>query len=149
MIKIVEKVLTKNDTAETGGHQAGIAIPKTGPFLQFFPALELRVFNPDTWITCIDPSGVQWKMRFIYYNGKTFTPRKSSRNEYRLSHMTSYFKECGASSGDIVVFEATSDPKIFKIDVKNSESKPLEILESDTENLQPKVIELRGWKAVY
>ena len=36
---IISKVLSANDTGETGGHQAGILIPKSEIILSFFPKL--------------------------------------------------------------------------------------------------------------
>ena len=33
----IEKTLSKNDTGETGGHQAGILVPKEPDILGFFP----------------------------------------------------------------------------------------------------------------
>lgn len=148
MIKSIEKILTKNDTAETGGHQAGITIPKKGPFLQFFPELNSSKFNPDLWITCIDPKGTSWKMRFVYYNGKILSPPKSTRNEYRVTHMTSFFKEWGAISGDSVVFETTGEPHTYKIRVEPL-SDNRELTEPAPDSDRPKIIKLRGWKAVY
>ena len=116
-----EKILTKNDTGETGAHQAGIAVPKKNQaLLDFFPPLDQEQFNPDTWIVCTDPDGVQWEMRYIYYNGKTFSPAKSTRNEYRITHMTKFFSRWGAKSGDSVVFTSTDTPNIFKIRIKPS-----------------------------
>ena len=32
----VEKILSRNDTGETGGHQAGIHVPKKKEILSFF-----------------------------------------------------------------------------------------------------------------
>ncbi len=36
----ITKVLSANDTGETGGHQAGMLVPKEGRILAFFPSLD-------------------------------------------------------------------------------------------------------------
>ena len=38
----ISKILSANDTGETGGHQAGILVPKQEEILSFFPPLERR-----------------------------------------------------------------------------------------------------------
>lgn len=146
MNKSYEKALTKNDTGETGGHQAGIVVPrKNAGLLDFFPALELEEFNPDAWIVCEDPDGEQWKMRYIYYNGKTFSPAKSTRNEYRITYMTKFFSKWGAKSGDSVVFTSTDNPTNFKIRIKPNEDQCENIYSIN----EPKPIVLKGWRPVY
>ena len=37
--KAITKTLSLNDSGETGGHQAGICVPKGGDILRFFPDL--------------------------------------------------------------------------------------------------------------
>lgn len=146
MSKSYEKILTKNDTGETGGHQAGILVPKADKkLLEFFPLLDTTIFNPDAWITCIDPSGEQWEIRYIYYNGKTFTPPKSTRNEYRLTHMTKLLSSWGAQAGDSVVFTSTEKANHFKVEVRSSASASEEAALS--EEVRPVV--LKGWKPVF
>jgi len=146
MIKSYEKVLTKNDTGETGGHQGGVAVPRKNiELLDFFPSLNPNEFNPDTWITCLDPDGDTWKMRYIYYNGKTFLPPKSTRNEYRITHMTKFFTKWGAKSGDSVIFTSAGRPTIFKIQIKRYEKTVLE----KTGSTVPKPVKLRGWRAYH
>ena len=41
--KSITKVLSANDTGETGGHQAGILVPKEERLLSFFPALKRSI----------------------------------------------------------------------------------------------------------
>ncbi len=145
MSKSYVKILTKNDTGETGGHQAGIVVPrKNTELINFFPALNIRIFNPDTWITCIDPDGEQWEMRYIYYNGKVFTPPKSTRNEYRITYMTKFFAKWGAKAGDSVFFTATDKPSVFKIQVKSdNQAIPVNLV------AEPMPVVLTGWRPVY
>ncbi|MBS1069751.1 EcoRII N-terminal effector-binding domain-containing protein [Gluconobacter cerinus] len=133
------KLLSANDTGETGGHQAGILVPKTdAELLAFFPPLDLEKKNPDAWIWCEDKYGKKWKLRYIYYNNKLHTPG-GTRNEYRITWMTEYLRLNSAKPGDSVVFEATDEPDQFKIKLE----KPL------ASSAEPPVIKLAGWRRVH
>ncbi|MDC0048734.1 restriction endonuclease [Verrucomicrobia bacterium] len=134
------KILSKNDTGETDSHQAGIAIPKSnGELLDFFPSLKNTPDNnPDCWITCEDTDRTKWKMRYIWYNGKLHG--RSTRNEYRLSHSTSFIKSWNAKSGDEVIFESTKNPFYFKIKLNKKK---------ETTSDKSDVIKLTGWRKVY
>jgi hypothetical protein len=138
------KVLTNNDTGETGGHQAGVTIPKGNKFLiDFFPELDLNEFNPESWIFCTDPDGEIWKMRYVYYNGKTFNPKKSTRNEYRITYMTKFFAKWSASAEDVLVFTATNRKNHYQIKIKKKDTEVL------NEISEPGPVVLRGWDRVY
>ena len=150
MNQTFSKLLTKNDAGETGGHQGGICVPRANSeLIKFFPSLNLETLNPDSWISCVDELGKAWEMRYIYYNGKTFTPQKNTRNEYRITCMSNFFKEWDARSGDSIVFTSTGDPGVYKICVeKNSVAKMKDDLDVYREP-ENKVIKLRGWTRVY
>ena len=96
----IQKVLSRNDTGETGGHQAGILIPKKEGILSFFPALDGDEKNPRLKIAFHDHLGEEWSFSFIYYNNRFFG---GTRNEYRLTGMTRYMKAYGLKSGDTIV----------------------------------------------
>ncbi|KPD21006.1 EcoRII N-terminal effector-binding domain-containing protein [Idiomarina abyssalis] len=146
MTKSYEKALTKNDTGETGGHQAGIVVPKRSQeLIDFFPQLDIREFNPDVWLTCIDPDGEKWEMRYIYYNGRIFTPAKSTRNEYRLTHMTKFFSKWRAKAGDSVVFTSTKHENTFLIRVILGEEES----QREQNRSEPKTVILKGWRPVF
>jgi hypothetical protein len=139
-------MLTRNDLGETGGHQAGIAVPKKNKtLLNFFPELDTDEFNPEAWITCIDIDGTEWVMRYVYYNGKTFFPPKSTRNEYRITHMSKFFSKWGAKSGDSVVFKKTNRNLTYEIAI---EKQSTDINKSESQS-RTKPIVLRGWSNVY
>lgn len=104
----ITKVLSMNDTGETGGHQAGILVPKGGEVLQFFPDLGCTEKNPRVALYFTDEAGKEWKLNFIYYNNKFFD-QKGTRNEYRLTGLTAYFRENGLKAGDIVTLIHGSD----------------------------------------
>lgn len=97
--KTISKELSKNDTGETGAHQAGMLIPHGGDVLAFFPRLNVDQKNPRTEMCFSDSTGKLWKFNFIYYNNKFFG---GTRNEFRLTGMTYYFKSNNLKSGDII-----------------------------------------------
>lgn len=97
--QVFVKTLSANDVGATGSHQAGILIPKQDSLLAFFPSLPAESSNPRATVEFLDiPSGKAWEFEFIYYNGKLFGT--SSRNEYRLSGMTSFLRTHRVSVGD-------------------------------------------------
>ena len=98
----ITKLLSRNDTAQTGSHQAGIHIPKTPEFLSFFPALDATTHNPDALLSFIDEDDQLWEFRYIYYNNKLFG---GTRNEFRLTRLTGFIRHHGLTSGDSVSSE--------------------------------------------
>lgn len=98
IISIV-KTLSANDVGTTGAHQAGIHIPRNPLMLDFFPSLDPSEFNPRRELYFEDIQGEStFKLNFIYYNGKLFG--RSTRNEYRLTGLTPYFRVSRARPGD-------------------------------------------------
>lgn len=97
----ITKILSSNDTGETGGHQAGMLIPKGDDVLMFFPDLGNAEKNPRSAMYFVDDSGKTWKLNFIYYNNKFFDEH-GTRNEYRLTGMTAFFRENGLKAGDSI-----------------------------------------------
>lgn len=105
--KTFSKTLSANDVGATGGHQGGILIPKSETeLLAFLPPLEPEVKNPDAWFECVDEVGALRRFRFRYYNNR-FHDQNGTRNEYRITYMTRYFREMGAGEGD--TFEISRD----------------------------------------
>lgn len=95
------KELSSNDLGKTGGHQAGIVVPKgNGELLSFLPPLDASTLNPSAWIECSTPDGVVLRLRFVYYNNRLHVPT-GTRNEYRLTHLTKFLRETGAKEGDL------------------------------------------------
>jgi hypothetical protein len=135
------KKLTANDIGLTGGHQAGICIPrKNEALLSFFPTLDAETINPEVWLYCEDESGKTWRMRYIYYNGKLHA--NSTRNEYRITYMTKLFRQWNAKEGDTIVFTATDQARYYKIKLERSNPD----LANDVGI--PGLIVLRGWSKV-
>lgn len=98
--RTIRKILSANDAGETGGHQAGILIPRDQRILSFFPRLDVSVLNPRTHIAFEDAAGTPWEFAFIYYNNRRFG---GTRNEYRLTRMTRYIRQASLASGDEVI----------------------------------------------
>lgn len=95
----ITKILSANDTGDTGGHQAGILVPKLRDILSFFPAVDARMLNPRHHLVFHDGSGGRWEFAFIYYNNRFFG---GTRNEYRLTRMTEYIRRHNLKPGDVV-----------------------------------------------
>lgn len=102
MSRAISKILSPNDTGETGGHQAGILIPKDPEILDFFPPLDATERNPRYHLPFFDDSGGRWDFAFIYYNNRFFG---GTRNEFRLTHMTSFVQMNGLKSGDELILK--------------------------------------------
>jgi len=98
--KTISKLLSANDTGETGGHQAGLLIPRERHALSFFPNLNDNQRNPRAHLSFEDESGCFWEFAFIYYNNKLFG---GTRNEYRLTRMTRYIRNANLTTGDEII----------------------------------------------
>lgn len=97
----ITKTLSANDVGETGGHQAGILVPKDREILSFFPSLNPKEKNPRVTLVFREVDGItRWDFNFIYYNNRFFD---GTRDEYRLTCMTKYLRARNAAVGDLVV----------------------------------------------
>lgn len=104
----ISKLLSANDTGETGAHQAGILVPKEPTILRFFPQLNSGEHNPRSHLIFYDQEGERWEFAFIYYNNVFFG---GTRNEYRLTRMTPFFRLNGLHAGDELILERTEQGK--------------------------------------
>jgi hypothetical protein len=98
--RTIAKVLSANDTGETGGHQAGILVPREERLLSFFPTLDASQYNPRCHLRFVDDGGTFWEFAYIYYNNSLFD---GTRNEYRLTRMTKYIRQANLAAGDEVI----------------------------------------------
>lgn len=98
----ISKILSANDIGATGGHQAGILIPKDPRILGFFPGLDAKRYNPRCHLMFTDETRTRWEFAFIYYNNALFS---GTRNEYRLTRMTKYIRNTGLEVGDELILE--------------------------------------------
>ncbi len=99
---VIRKVLTRNDTGETGGHQAGMCVPKQEAFLGFFPPLDPEVKNPRIVLPFLEAGGRMWRFHFIHYNNRLHD-QGGTRNEYRLTGLTAFMKDRNLREKDILV----------------------------------------------
>lgn len=97
---VISKILSANDTGETGGHQAGILVPKEPKIQGFFPELNFAEKNPRMLLSFTDDLEDRWEFSFIYYNNKFFG---GTRNEFRLTGMTKFFRSHNLKAGDELV----------------------------------------------
>lgn len=138
-----EKPLTLNDTGETGGHQAGIHIPKSQTeLLALLPFLDPAQKNPDAWLEMTDYSGVIWRFRYIYYNNRLHD-EGGTRNEYRITHMTKYFRAVGATKGNILVLSGSPGSTSYVISVRKGDQGRSEVCG------EPVRVTLTGWRRVH
>lgn len=124
----ISKVLTPNDIGETGGHQAGMCIPKEKEILDFFPHLDKTIKNPRELLDIRTDDGEFVTLSFIYYNNKFFD---GTRNEYRLTGMTRYFKENALRSGD-VIYLSKDERGNYSISFKRAEQQTSAIVITST-----------------
>ena len=106
MSRKIVKTLSANDTGETGGHQAGILVPKDPEILSFFPGLDAKRYNPRVHLKFLDDSGVYWEFAYIYYNNALFS---GTRNEYRLTRMTKFIRQAALVAGDELILSLDDD----------------------------------------
>jgi Restriction endonuclease EcoRII, N-terminal len=135
-----QKILSANDTGDTGTHQAGILIPKseTG-LLGMLPQLDASVYNPSSYLTVQGSDGDRFQLRFIYYNNKLHG--RGTRNEYRLTCLTDFLRRNRSRPGD--AFRITRDENgCYSMEIIKDQPQALE--SSDL----PEVIRLRGWSRV-
>ena len=142
-IQAYEKMLTANDTGETGGHQAGIHIPKSQTdLLALLPHLDPTEKNPDAWLEMTDDTGILWRFRYIYYNNK-FHDEGGTRDEYRITHMTKFLRAVGAVEGYVMVLSGSPGSLRYSISVRKPDQD--QVPQSD----KPVRVRLKGWRRVY
>lgn len=123
MTKIVSKKLSANDVGTTGGHQAGILVPKVPGILTFFPSLDPATKNPRLTLVVRElEDSTRWEFNFIYYNNALFG---GTRNEYRLTCMTKYLRAIGAKEGDDLLFSKDDNGSIYIDCLRAIENQPV------------------------
>lgn len=110
----IRKRLSANDIGKTGGHQAGILVPKQTQILSFFPMLDKAVKNPRMTLPMYERlNRARWDFNFIYYNNRFFD---GTRNEYRLTCMTQYLRAIDAKVNDELVFSRDENAS-YEVDI--------------------------------
>ena len=131
----ISKILSLNDTGETGAHQAGMLIPKGGSILEFFPQLNAMEKNPRRLLEFMDEANHCWRFNYIYYNNRLFG---GTRNEYRLTGLTSYIRQYNLKAGDTIFLMRTKEEDLIIKSLKSNK------ITSDT----PKLYVTGTWKVV-
>lgn len=110
IVKEIHKKLSPNDLGITGSHQAGIFVPKQVEILSFFPFLDCEMLNPRMRIPFYDDAELKWNLNFIYYNNRFFG---GTRNEYRLTGLTAFFRQYRLLVGDEIFLTLDKDDNYF------------------------------------
>ena len=142
--RAISKVLSPNDVGETGGHQAGFLIPKSGDALYFFPRLDTSTKNPRHLLYVYDGYGGRWELSFIYYNSKFFG---GTRNEYHLTGLTKYFAQNKLVSGDTIILTKDEDDRCH-IHYKRSAQLNIEIVTNSDGSITKKLKVSDAWKII-
>lgn len=109
MTKAIGKILSANDVGETGSHQVGVYIPRAPEILGFFPPLDEHTKNPQVHIDFVhDLDNTHYTFKFVHYNNKLFEPN-GTRDEYRLTGMTEFFRVTGMQPGQTLVLYREGD----------------------------------------
>ena len=96
------KFLSANDTGKTGGHQAGIYIPKSSVKILFSEPGQ-KGENKDKWVKVKWQDDFVTDTRFIYYG-------KGTRNEYRITNFGRDFPFLSIEyTGALFVFVKTDE----------------------------------------
>lgn len=107
------------------------------------PPLDPQVKNPAVWLTCLDQHGESLKFRFVYYNNKLHD-QSGTRNEYRITYMTAWFRNQGAREGDILEIGCDAGQNGYFVKVISAA-----IATGIVEDEDPVRIQLRGWQRVH
>ncbi len=117
------KRLSGNDTGLTGGHQAGLYLPRTF-FERALPTIcTSEIHNPDAWIDeCYVVSHdvtLRDRLRAIYYNSKVCRLKgcpKNGRNEFRITRWGGKDNplQQEKNTGGLVVFGIANDGGSYK-----------------------------------
>lgn len=134
------KTLTANDVG-LSGNQAGVHIPKSQTDLMLMlPPLDTAIKNPDAWLECVDDAGRLWKLRYVYYNNSLHDPN-GTRDEYRITHMTKFFRVNTAAPGDQLLLTGERGSNRLRISVLNATNA--------STGIRPEPIRLQGWRKVH
>ena len=134
----ISKILSRNDTGQSGGHQDGFHIPKT--IVNFLPGLDASKKNPRMEIIFRDLSHKEWSFNYIYYNNKKFG---GTRNERRLTRTAKYIKSFNLKAGDRINLSMKNNRYFISHD-KNPQ---IQMIKSDNSNSK-KIILSNKWKVI-
>lgn len=114
MIKVAEKILSKNDLGITGSHQAGFLIPKDLAKSGFFPFLNPMEKNPRIKIPFMFEDK-KYFFSYIHYNTKPLG--LGTRDEFRITGLSKFYRESNCLEGDILRFEIDTFSQSYRLSV--------------------------------
>lgn len=106
------KILSINDIGANQTHQAGLCVSRAHAKSDPFPQLP-STLNPKTRIAVLDEKGNIHRFSYTHYNNKLH--ELGTRNEYRLTGMTCFFREHGAKAGDVFTLDKIGSSLLAKI----------------------------------
>lgn len=112
--KSVIKKLSKNDLGITGSHQSGFVVPKWIVGKGFFPFLDPQEYNPRKNITVLC-DGKTWSFSYIYYNNRLHG--LGTRNEYRMTGLSKFFRDTNCSVGDSLRIISTEREDFYYVEI--------------------------------
>ncbi len=141
------KALSANDVGATGAHQAGILVPKSNTeLLAFLPHLDANIKNPSTWIDCIDEDGATRRLRYVYYNNSLHDVR-GTRDEYRITRMTAYFRALGAREGDALEISLQANDHRYHLRLVRQKTTAAIATTDDSDGVRIRI--KQGWNRVH
>lgn len=139
------KVLSRNDTGETGGHQSGISIPKAVASSSIFPKMSTQFLNPRREVTFIDEGGKEWVLQYIYYNDKYHgKPANKCHDEFRLTYTQAYINEHNIKSGDQIWFAVDEEGKRYLGFLRQGQNMEQSYKEEDG----VVILKIRSWTSI-
>lgn len=139
-LSIIKK-LSRNDLGLTGGHQAGICVPKTVVAKDFFPKLNAEDYNPRVVI----PMYFEMKrvdVNYIFYNNRLHG--RGTRCEYRLTGISRFLKNQNMKEGEDLVLSYDNSNQVYSLEVRHKEEESAKFFDED----KPIVIHA-GWSLQY
>jgi len=133
----IAKILSNNDTGESGGHQDGFHIPKN--MIHFFPDLASHNKNPRMEIIFKDSLGQEWIFNYIHYNNKFFG---GTRNEYRLTRTAGYIKTNDLKSTNTITLSKGDGEYFISYEKTKSKEKMIQ------DNKITKIVISNKWKVI-
>lgn len=125
------KRLSGNDTGLTGGHQAGVYLPRAF-FETGIPEINTtEAYNPRVKIECIFPvhSGMTAELSAIYYNSRYF-PERGLRKKYNEFRLTGW----GGRESPVQHEDNTGCPFVFALERNGDELRAIALVAESLED---------------
>ena len=124
MDRVVIKTLSKNDLGISGSHQAGILVPKSLVKQAFFPPLDESRQTPNCPVSVVSGEK-KYELNYVHYNSRVFGT--GTRNEYRLTRLSQFFKDNDCSLGDRLVFSFNVETAQYSLSVERQRTQSVHL----------------------